>query len=82
VLEWRGALFRVRLARMRLGTAPQAPPAVDDEPDAATARRALTAVLLVLLGVTAFTSGAMSGAWPLWAAGLALVAGGLYAQRP
>jgi hypothetical protein len=53
VLEWRGALFRVRLARRRL-----------------------------VRGLGAFLAGAVLVTWPLWAAGLALVAGALLAYRP
>jgi len=75
LFEWRGALFRVHLARMRLGSAepaPETPP-----PLVSTAM----ASGFALLGAVAFVSGAALGLWPLWAAGLALVAGGLIAQR-
>jgi hypothetical protein len=78
LLEWRGALFRVRLARMRLTTRPvqaSVPPA--EFPHAAAAATALT-----FLGVTAFAAGAALILWPLWAAGLALLAGGYLAYRP
>src|SRR5437660_12514448 len=73
VHEWRGALFRVRLARHRLVVRPApalpatAPPAPSRAPAAA-----LAATLLVVLGVGAFTSGAVLGLWQLWAAGLTL----------
>ena len=83
VHEWRGALFRVRLARHRLvarpGPAPR-PAAPVEAPRAPAA--ALAATLLVVLGVGAFTSGAVVGLWQLWAAGLLLVATGLFAYRP
>ena len=46
------------------------------------AAAALAATLLVVLGVGAFTSGAVLGLWQLWAAGLMLVATGLFAYRP
>jgi hypothetical protein len=78
LLEWRGALFRVRLARMRLGTrgiAPLAPPPED-------ARAAGAATGLTFLGVTAFAAGAVFLLWPVWAVGLALVAAGLLVYRP
>ena len=81
--EWRGALFRVRLARHRLvprpGPPPRAlpPPAEPGRPGAA-----LAATLLVVVGVGAFTSGAVFALWQLWAAGLALVAAGFFAYRP
>src|SRR4051794_21093863 len=80
---WRGALFRVRLARHRLVGRPEpvaapSPPVEAPRPPAA----ALAATLLVVVGVGAFTSGAVLGLWQLWAAGLALVASGLFAYRP
>jgi hypothetical protein len=67
---------------MRLREAPRAlpPPAV------ATPHRedraALAATLLVLAGTFVVTCGAVIGVWPLWAAGLVLVAGGFFAYRP
>jgi hypothetical protein len=75
LFEWRGALFRVHLTRMRLGSgqrAPETPPPLIS---------AATASGLALLGAIAFVSGAALVMWPLWAAGLALVAGGLLVQR-
>jgi hypothetical protein len=75
LFEWRGALFRVHFARMRLGSgqrAPETPPPLIS---------AATASGLALLGAVAFVSGAALVMWPLWAAGLALVAGGLLVQR-
>jgi hypothetical protein len=76
LFEWRGSLFRVRLARMRLTSRPAiAPPAVF--PRAAAAATALT-----VLGVGAFVAGAVLILWPLWATGLALVGGGYLAYRP
>jgi hypothetical protein len=75
VFEWRGALFRVHLARLRLGEL-QRPP--DRDPHVISAA---TASGLALVGALAFVSGAALLLWPLWAAGLALVAGGLLAQR-
>jgi hypothetical protein len=79
VYEWRGSLFRVRLARMRLTTSP-VPPAEPSEPTGS--RSAAAATVLTLLGATAFAAGAVLLFWPIWAAGLALVAGGLLAYRP
>jgi hypothetical protein len=89
--EWRGSLFRVRLARLRVLERPavQARP----EPVADPNRRetqaedrfsisALVATLLVLGGALLFTAGAVLVAWPLWAAGLALFAGGFVLYRP
>jgi hypothetical protein len=70
VWEWRGALFRVRLARLRLVPAPEAPAAAETELD----RAAAYAVALTLAGAIVVAFGALFGAWPLAAAGLTLVA--------
>lgn len=72
---WRGALFRVRLARMRLAGA------TTEGPTEPITRSAALATAFTLVGVAAFTAGAMIVAWPLWAAGLALVAGGTVLYR-
>jgi hypothetical protein len=79
--EWRGALFRVRLARLRLAPpAPRrTPPATDEHGDLA---RPLVAFLLALTGALAVAGGATLGAWPVWLAGMLAVAGGLLAYRP
>src|SRR4051794_23180898 len=69
VYEWRGALFRVRLARMVLAPArPRQPEQV--EPAAHDVRAALAAFALTLAGGAAFVSGAVVAAWPIWAAGM------------
>jgi hypothetical protein len=76
IFEWRGALFRVRLARMRLGVQP--------EPESSAVRRpyrAAASVGLAVLGAAAFLAGAVLIVWPLWTAGIALVAGALLVQR-
>jgi hypothetical protein len=79
--EWRGALFRVRLARLRV-----APPLVrvtpppEDEPSEIT--RPLAAVLLALGGALAFAGGATLGTWPIWVAGMLAVVGGMLTYRP
>ncbi len=78
LLEWRGALFRVRLARMRLTTDPA--PTVHAPPTSTASAAGATA--LTLLGATAFAAGAALLLWPVWAAGLALVAGGMLLFRP
>jgi hypothetical protein len=79
LLEWRGALFRVRLARVRLTVdpTPEPGPAV-----AGTTRAAAAATALTFLGVSAFVAGAVLLLWPIWAVGLALVAAGLLVFRP
>jgi hypothetical protein len=78
LLEWRGSLFRVRLARMRLTSRE---PAATSKP-ARFPAAAAAATALTFLGVGAFVAGAVLILWPLWAAGLGLVAGGYLAYRP
>jgi hypothetical protein len=89
--EWRGALFRVRLARLRaLEKLPLSAPdanAAESHPLRRTSERsvsgvALVATGLVMTGALLFTAGAVLAAWPLWAAGLALFAGGFVLFRP
>jgi hypothetical protein len=79
--EWRGALFRVRLARLRLA-APAPPPAVPAEAEPLELARPLAAFLLALCGAIAFAGGAALGYWPVWLAGLLAVAGGMVSYRP
>ena len=87
--EWRGVLFRVRLARLRAierttvpigsdGDAEPRRPHFRDLPSVS----ALVATALVIGGAFLFTAGAVLAAWPLWAAGLALLAGGFVLYRP
>jgi hypothetical protein len=86
--EWRGALFRVRLARLRalersavtIGSDEGVPP----EPKQRRERTSLSAIVataLVIGGAFLFTAGAVLAAWPVWAAGLALFAGGFVLYR-
>jgi|SRR5215211_736426 len=87
--EWRGALFRVRLARLRAlerlavpvrhGSVPGEPASVRDRGSAAAA---IAATCLAIAGAFLFTAGAVLAAWPVWAAGLALFAGGFVLFRP
>jgi hypothetical protein len=79
--EWRGALFRVRLARLRLSAAP---PAFASEPleEPAGVAAPLMAFLLALCGAVAFVAGATLGIWPVWAVGLLAVCGSVLAYRP
>jgi hypothetical protein len=79
--EWRGALFRVRLARLRVAT-PRPLPALEDEPDRDFPRQALAATVCSIAGATAFTAGAVLSAWPLWSFGLALFAATMLVYRP
>ena len=78
--EWRGALFRVRLARMRLGGPP---PRRHEEPEPHEGiGRPFLAVLLALVGALAFVAGATLGIWPLWAGGIVGVCISVLAYRP
>jgi hypothetical protein len=79
VPAWRGALLRVRLARHLLLAPPAAPASEEPVP---FPWKALAGALLVTLGALGFTSGAVLSLWPLWAAGLALVAAGFLSYRP
>lgn len=79
--EWRGALFRVRLARLRLATPAPARPALAAAPHPRDLRP-LIAFLLALAGAAAFAGGAALAYWPLWAAGLVAVCGAAVAYRP
>lgn len=89
--EWRGALFRVRLARLRAIESATVTIGSDGDPEPAPRRRrarelpsvsALVATGLVIGGAFLFTAGAVLAAWPVWAAGLALFAGGFVLYRP
>ena len=79
--EWRGALFRVRLARMRLATpAPRA--VVVEDSFERDLGRPLVAITLALAGPLALVAGATLQLWPLWVAGLVAVCGSVVAYRP
>jgi hypothetical protein len=79
--EWRGALFRVRLARMRLAPPPKPPAAISsDEPHSLV--RPLLAFLLALFGAIGFVGGATTAIWPVWAAGLVAVCASVLVYRP
>ena len=70
VWEWRGALFRVRLARLRLVPPPERP-----APAPAEAERVATrAIAATLIGAIVVALGALFGEWPLAAGGLTIVA--------
>jgi hypothetical protein len=79
--EWRGALFRVRLARLRLATPAPLRPAAEEPPPEGYGKP-LAAFLLALTGAVAFAGGATLGMWPIWLAGLLAVAGGIFTYRP
>jgi hypothetical protein len=81
--EWRGALFRVRLARLRLATPKPVPePVLAPEPQVAELVRPLLAVSLALAGALAFAIGATLDLWPVWVAGLIAASAAVLAYRP
>jgi hypothetical protein len=82
--EWRGALFRVRLARLRVATPKPLPAELETEPEPTARGDALAATILALTGATVFATGATLQLWPVWALGLALFASGVlvYSARP
>jgi hypothetical protein len=84
IYEWRGALFRVRLARMRLA-APAATvdsPAEPDEEPAPGLAAPAAALALSLGGTIAFLVGATVGPWSLWALGAVALCSSLFVYRP
>jgi len=82
--EWRGALFRVRLARLRVATPKPLPAELETEPEPTARGDALAATILVLSGATVFATGSTLQLWPVWALGLALFVSGVlvYSPRP
>lgn len=88
--EWRGILFRVRLARLRALERSGAQRSVrkaaaqgrDEQAPARSTLLTGISVLLVAGGALLFTAGAVLAAWPVWAAGLGLLAGGFVLHRP
>ena len=80
VHEWRGALFRVRLARMRLAGPKR--PARREAKRRRNLRAPLAALVLTVFGAAAFAAGATAGAWPIWVAGLVAVGASFLAYKP
>ena len=81
VHEWRGALFRVRLARLRrLIRLPCRCRGARGPAD--HHRGCAVALSLLAAGTVAFLAGAVLVIWPLWAAGLGVVATSLLVYRP
>jgi hypothetical protein len=78
--EWRGALFRVRLARLRLAPPPRRQQAGPPPTDGLA--RPLAAFLLALAGALGFVAGATLALWPLWVAGLVAVCVSVLVYRP
>ena len=80
--EWRGALFRVRLARLRAATPKPLPAELEPEAEPRTRGSALAATVLAISGALVFAVGATVDVWPVWALGLALFASGFLAYSP
>jgi len=78
--EWRGALFRVRLARLRLAPA-ELPPPPQPETGPAGIERALASFLLALLGAVGFVAGVTLALWPVWIGSLIAVFGAIVVYR-
>ena len=81
VYEWRGALFRVRLARLRLAVPAQSLGPPPDSHERPFPLAALVATMLLLAGTAAFVLGAATASWPVWTAGLLAFATGCVAYR-
>ena len=81
VWEWRGAIFRVRLARLRLADQAAPDPPAADRDALPSARVAVVALLLIIAGALAVVVGAERDLWPLWALGIALAMGGAVTAR-
>jgi hypothetical protein len=79
--EWRGALFRVRLARTRLAAPTPAATSTEPAPDGGI-RAPLIAFGLALGGALAFVAGATLALWPVWAVGIVAVCVSIVAYRP
>lgn len=80
IYEWRGALFRVRLARLRLATAASPPEA--EPADTPGIGAPLAALALSLGGTIAFLVGATVGPWSLWICGAVALCLSLVVYRP
>jgi hypothetical protein len=78
--EWRGALFRVRLARLRLTGGGVVP--AEAQPEPRTLRAPLVATLMTIVGAAAFAVGATAGPWELWVAGMLAICISLLMYRP
>jgi hypothetical protein len=82
VHEWRGALFGVRLARLRLLGPPRRPEATAEPRPTRRLTVPVLACVLVTTGAAAFVLGATTGRWPLWLAGMLAVCGSALRYRP
>ena len=81
VHEWRGSLFRVRLAQLRLTGARTQSVAPAPAPHPQPLRTPIIASALTVLGGGIFAIGATFGPWPLWVAGMLIVCGSMLFYR-
>lgn len=79
--EWRGALFRVRLARLRVAT-PKMPQTEAGDAERPGIAAPLVAFALATCGAVGFVAGATLGLWPVWVAGLVAVCASIVCYRP
>jgi hypothetical protein len=82
VWEWRGALFRIRFARVRLERPPAAPAAIADASTPPSARAPVLAAGAVAVGSALVLGAALLGLWLLMALTLAGTAAGSVLLRP
>ena len=80
--EWRGALFRVRLARLRLTGRRAVAGDTRLSRSSGSIRAPLVGDVLTIVGAAAFAVGATAGPWPLWVAGMLAVCMSLLLYRP
>lgn len=80
--EWRGALFRIRLARLRLALPAAERPREAPVEESDSLARPLIAFVLALLGALAFAGGVVLGDWQIWVTGLLAVGSSILAYRP
>ena len=80
--EWRGALFSVRLARLRLGAAARSAAFFERMDNRGGVRRtALASILLVVLALATIIASAVAGLSPIVAGAVVLVAAAALATR-
>src|ERR1051325_276638 len=82
IWEWRGALFRVRFARIRLERRPAAPPAAAQPDEQRSARAPVFAAGAVALGSALVLVAALLGLWLLVALTLTGTVAGSVLLRP
>lgn len=71
--EWRGTLFAVRMARTRAAEPAVVEAAREAGSPLPPPTQAASAVVLIILGATAFAGGSLIHRWPVWGVGLVLL---------